>query len=184
MDLTITLSAEAIQSLQNKFQVNAGPTLPGISLNDPRIDYKQLSEEIDYSEIHEEISYNRLADQFSVDDIAACVSTRDVANDMDVEDVAAHIDAGSVAEHLDLSDLAEDVAGKIDLSDVARELSSEIDYTTLAYEIDKNEIGESREHGKLAKFIVEEFRNNPEFRNDFFEAAFNYILNRMKPASV
>lgn len=184
MDLTITLSAEAIQSLQNKFQVNAGPMLPGISLNDPKIDYKELAEYIDYAEIHEEISYSRLADQFCAEDIAANVSTRDIANEIDAEDVASHIDVASVAEHIDVSDLAEDVAGKIDLSDVARELSSEIDYTTLAYEIDKNEIGESREHGKLAKFIVEEFRRNPEFRNDFFDAAFNYILNCMKPASV
>ena len=184
MDLTITLSAEAIQSLQNKFQVNAGPTLPGISLNDPQIDYKRLADEINYGEIHEEISYNRLADQFCVSDIAANVSTRDIADEIDAEDVASYIDAGAVAEHLDVSDIADEAAQKIDLSDLARELSSEIDYTTLAYEIDKEEIGAAREHGKLAKFIVEEFRNNPEFRNDFFEAAFNYILNRMKPASV
>jgi len=183
MDLTITLSAEAIQSLQNKFQANAGPTLPGISLNDPQIDYKRLAEEIDYTWIHQEISYNRLADQFHVEDIANCVSTRDVANEIDAEAVASHIDVEAVAGHLDVSEIADEAAGKIDLSDLARELSSEIDYTTLAYEIDKNEIGESREYGKLAKFIVEEFRNNPEFRNDFFTAAFNYMLNRMKHVS-
>lgn len=183
MDLTITLSAEAIQSLQNKFQVNAGPTLPGISLNDPQIDYKELAEYMNYTCIHQEISYNRLADQFHVEDIAANVNTRDVANDMDAEDVASHIDTEAVAEHLDTSDIADAVAEKISLYDLARELSSEIDYTTLAYEIDKKEIGESREYGKLAKFIVEEFRNNPEFRNDFFQAAFNYTLNRMKHVS-
>jgi hypothetical protein len=178
MDITITLPSDAVQALKNELRVNMGPTLPGISLNDDTtLDYSQLGEQIDYAALSNGLDYDRLAKMFTSGDIASHFSTRDIAEDIDIGTLASEIDIRDLASEIDTSDLAEQVAGNIDMSDVARELAGEIDYSVLAYEIDKNEIHESREHDKIARYIVKELTSNAEFRKTMLTSLLEMVCD-------
>lgn len=170
MDINFTLSDESLRNLRNAVIGSMGPTLPGIDGN-----------AIDYTALGDEISYSELAEQFDAQSIAENVCTRDVAVELDMEDLASHLDAREIARHVDTTDIARDVAGELDLSDVARELVDDLDYTSLAYEIDKDQIAEARDHSVIAKFIVERFQSNAEFRACVVESFTEHLLNRLRP---
>lgn len=181
MDINFTLSDESLRNLRNAVIGSTDPKLPGFDPNAIAFNYTALGDEIDYTALGDAISYSSLAEQFDVNDIAGSVCTRDVANELDMEDLASYLDVREIARHVDTSDIVRDVAGELDLSDVARELSSELDYTTLAYEIDKSEISESRDHYVLAKFIIEHFQKNEEFRKSVIDAIFERVISKMQP---
>lgn len=132
MDINITLPADAVQALRKAVVGDQSPTLPGISLNDPKIDYGQLTEALDFDRLSENVagqldlsdvaeyvadsvSTADIASEIDLDEVASRVDVdmRDLANNIDIDDVAAHIDLADLVACLDVKAIADIVLKKL-----------------------------------------------------------------------
>lgn len=121
MDINITLPADAVQALRKAVVGDQSPTLPGISLNDPKIDYGQLTDTLDLDRLSENV-----AGQLDLGDLAAYVadsiSTTDIASEIDLDEIASRVDVDTrdLADRLDLDELA----SRIDMEDLVSHLDT------------------------------------------------------------
>lgn len=157
----------ATKSVAEEIMENHGIALVN-SIVDTRIDdiAQRIAEQTCKTDIADHIDLSELAGEFSLRAIAEEVN-------IDASDVADHIDMSDLAQHLDIDteEIAERVADNIDMSDVARQVADELCFETLA---------EAVNNKALAREIVGQFINNPEFRNSFMDTLLTTLSASIK----